>query len=78
MCNPVNKRPLESNPRLIRYRVVVGGRGVVFDGCSISGANRQFKLIMARFYTEGSMYFGKPITLLKDGEMIREYYPPDA
>ena len=63
---------------VIKYRLVVGGIGVVYEGDSVSEAKRQFRLFLAKSQTAGSKYSGEPVTLFKNYDIIREYRPPDA
>jgi hypothetical protein len=60
-----------------RYRTVVGGIGIVYDGLSSTEAYRKFNLFVAESETEGSAAAGKLVTVFKDYEIVREYFPPD-
>ena len=60
-----------------KYRVVVGGIGIVYEGDSVSEAKRQFKLFTRKSKTAESSSAGESVTLFKNYEIINEYHPPD-
>ena len=62
---------------LIKYRLVVGGLGKVYDGESTSEAMRRFRMFVVQSKTAGSGSAGESVTLFKNYEIIKEYQPPD-
>jgi len=58
----------------IRYRIVVGGIGVVYEGESGPEADQRFEMFEARSKISGSAS-AKRVRLFKNYEMVREYYP---
>ena len=56
-------------PSVIRYRVVVGGVGIIFAGESLAEALRQFTLFAVRSAR-------KSVALFKDCDIIKEFQPP--
>ena len=62
---------------MIRYSLVVGGIGMVYEGESMSEANRQFTLFVVQSKAKGDGSNGETVTLFKNYEIIREYHPPD-
>jgi len=59
----------------IRYRVVVGGLGIVFDGYSCLNANLQFSVFVARSEAAKSRLAAGSVLLFKDAEIVREFHP---
>jgi hypothetical protein len=71
MCDEVPATSFET-----RYRVEVGGVGVVFDGYSCSEARRQFRIFVTRSKTNGSRLEAcSAISLFKDAELMRQFHP---
>ena len=62
---------------MMKYRIVVGGTGMVYDGESKSEAMRQFRLFVIQSKTATSNSAGKLVTLFKNYAIIKEYLPPD-
>jgi hypothetical protein len=48
-----------------KYRVVVGGSGMVYEGESLSEAKRQFTRFVLQSKTAGSKSAGETVTLFK-------------
>lgn len=65
-------------PFIDQYSLVVGELGKVFDGRSRPEANRQFALFVIRSIFARSKSDGKPITLFKNYEIVREYQPAES
>jgi len=63
-------------PTKNRYRVVVGGLGIVFEDYSKLEAKRQFNQFVIQSKTARAAPAGKSVTLFKNYEIIGEYYPP--
>ena len=59
----------------IRYRVVVGGMGIVFDGYSNSEAHAQFRIFVARSKAAASRLVAGSVLLFEDAEILREFHP---
>jgi hypothetical protein len=59
----------------IRYRVVVGGLGIVFDGYSSLDADVQFSVFVTRPETAKSRLAAGSVLLFKDAEIVREFHP---
>jgi len=59
-----------------QYSLVVGGLGKVYDGASRSEALRQFRLFIVQSRNARSKSVGEAVTLFKNYEILREYYPP--
>jgi hypothetical protein len=62
-------------PSAIRYRIVVGGLGIVFDGYSRLEANLQFSVFVARSEAAKSRLAAGSVLLFKDAEIVREFHP---
>jgi hypothetical protein len=62
----------------IRYRVVIGGMGIVFDGYSMSEAHVQFRIFVVRSKTAASRLPAGSVLLFKNHKIILEYRPPGA
>jgi hypothetical protein len=62
---------------VIKYSLVVEGRGMVYEGQSMSEANRQFTLFAIQSKAKGAGSNGETVTLFKNYDIIREYNPPD-
>jgi hypothetical protein len=61
-----------------QYRVIVGVLGIVFDDDAASEAKRQFDQFVIHSKTEGSRFFGEPVTLFRNDEIIESYRPPES
>ena len=62
---------------VIKYRLLIAGRGLIYDGESKSEADRQFTLFVTQSKNAVSTYFRERVTLFRDYEIISEYRPPD-
>jgi hypothetical protein len=62
---------------VIKYRLVVGGVGIVYDGESEREARRQFNLLVTQSKELGSKSARRSVTLFKNYEIIKEYNPPE-
>ena len=69
----MNKAPAISSTT--RYRIVVGGLGIVFDGYSNSEANAQFRIFVARSKAAKSRLTAGSVLLFENVEVIREFHP---
>ena len=58
--------------------MVIGVLGIVFDAASEFEAKRQFDQFVIQSQTAGSRFFGEPVTLFKNQEIIAEYHPPEV
>ena len=54
-----------SAPSPSRYRIVVGGAGIVYDEQDLPGARRRFRLLEIHSQIPGTRYFGKSVVLFK-------------
>ncbi len=61
---------------VIRYRVVVRDEGVVYDGVSLSEANRSYADFVARFKVGADRSLSDSVTLFKNYEIVRQWYRP--
>lgn len=61
---------------VIKYRLLVGGFGIAYEGESESEAGHQFNLFMAKSKNPKSSSAGEAVTLFKNYEVIREHRPP--
>jgi hypothetical protein len=61
-------------PPAIRYRVVFGGVGIVFDGYSTLEAHVQFRIFVARSKAAISRLAAGSVLLFADSEIIREFH----
>ena len=59
---------LTGTPPEIRYRVVVGGLGIVFDGCSESDGRNQYRIFVIQST-------GESVALFKGYEIMQEFHP---
>ena len=62
----------------IKYRLVVGGVGMVYDGESEREAKRQFNLFVIQSKDLRSKSARRSVTLFKNYEIIKEYNPPES
>jgi hypothetical protein len=63
---------------VIKYRLVVGGVGIVYDGESEREAKRQFNLFVIQSKDLRSKSARRSVTLFKNYEIIKEYNPPES
>ena len=61
-----------------RYEVIVGNVGTVYDGPRRHEAMTQYAQYVSRSQAGDGRAADEPVTLLKDGEIIREHTPPAA
>jgi hypothetical protein len=61
---------------VIKYKVVVRGNGVVYDGESMSEANRRFAIFVARSKKEADRSDPDTVTLFKNYQIVRQWYRP--
>jgi hypothetical protein len=59
---------------VIKYRLLVGGVGIAYEGGSESEAGRQFNLFMAKSKNPKSRSAGEMLTLFKSYEIIRRHH----
>jgi hypothetical protein len=62
---------------VIKYRLLVGGVGIAYEGESESEGRRQFRLFMVESKTPRSRSAGESVTLFKNFAVVRRYSPPD-
>jgi hypothetical protein len=65
-------------PLEIRYRLIVTGIGIVYDGDSVSEARRQFRMFVVQSKTKDSNSARCSVILFKHYEIVWEYHPPDS
>jgi hypothetical protein len=63
---------------VIKYRLVVGGVGIVYDGESEREAKRPFNLLVTQSKELGSKSARRSVTLFKNYQIIKEYNPPES
>jgi hypothetical protein len=63
---------------VIKYRLVVGGVGIVYDGESKSEARLQFSRFVIQSKNPRSKSARRSVTLFKNYEIIKEYHPPES
>jgi hypothetical protein len=73
--NTADAAPIREVSSMMKYRLVITGRGLIYDGESATEANRQFAQVVTQSKTAGSRYFGERVTLFRDYEIMREYRP---
>jgi hypothetical protein len=61
---------------VIKYRLLVGGVGIAYEGESESEAGHQFNMFMAKSKNPKSSSAGEAVMLFKNYEVIREHRPP--
>ena len=61
---------------VIKYKVVVRGNGVVYDGESMSEANRRFAIFVTRSKKEADRSDPDTDTLFKNYQIVRQWYRP--
>ncbi len=57
---------------VIKYRLVVGGIGIVFDGNAVSEARRQFRLVVIESINARFTSARRSVALFKNYENIKE------
>ena len=62
---------------VIKYRLLVGGLGIAYEGDSEPEARRRFTLFVMRSKTTGSTLFGESVTLFRNFDVVGKYYRPD-
>ena len=62
---------------VIKYRLLVGGVGIAYEGESEPEGRRQFGLYLAKSKTARSGSFGESVTLFRNFEVVRRYRPPE-
>src|SRR5260370_12862843 len=62
---------------VVKYRLLVGGIGMVYEGESESEARRQFRLCIAKSKTAESSSAGESVKLFRNFDVVRKYHPPD-
>ena len=60
---------------VIKYRLLVGGVGIAYEGESEAEGRRQFGLFMAESKTARSRSSGEFVTLFRNFEVVRRYQP---
>ena len=60
---------------VIKYRLLVGGVGIAYEGESEAEGRRQFGLFMAESKTARSRSSGESVTLFRNFEVVRRYQP---
>jgi hypothetical protein len=61
---------------VIKYRLLVGGVGIAYEGESESEGRRQFARYMAELKTARLRSPGESLTLFRNFEVVRRYRPP--
>ena len=61
---------------VIKYRLLVGGVGITYEGASESVARRRFKLFVMQSKTEGSSSFGESVTLFRNFDVVGKFRSP--
>jgi hypothetical protein len=62
---------------VIKYRLLVGGVGIAYEGESEPEGRRQFGLYIAKSKTARSGSSGESVTLFRNFEVVRRYRPPE-
>jgi hypothetical protein len=62
---------------VIKYRLLVGGLGVAYEGASETEGWRQFSLFVTASKIARSRSAGECVTLFRDFEVLRSYTPPE-
>lgn len=60
---------------VIKYRLLVGGVGIAYEGESEAEGRRQFGLFMAESKSARSRSSGESVTLFRNFEVVRRYQP---
>jgi hypothetical protein len=62
---------------VIKYRLLVGGLGIAYEGQSEPDAKRRFTLFVMRSKNAESSSFGESVTLFRNFDVVGKYYRPD-
>jgi hypothetical protein len=62
---------------VIKYRLLVGGVGIAYEGESELEGRRQFNLFTAESKTPGSSSSGESVTLFRNFGVVTKYLPPE-
>jgi hypothetical protein len=62
-------------PPVMKYRLLVGGVGIAYEGQSESEGRRQFNVYMIESKDPRSLSAGEPVTLFKGFEVLKRYSP---
>jgi hypothetical protein len=62
-------------PPVMKYRLLVGGVGIAYEGESESEGRRQFSLYMIESKDPRSLSAGESVTLFRGFEVLRRYSP---
>jgi hypothetical protein len=62
---------------VVKYRLIVGGIGIAYEGESESEARRWFRRFVVQSQTEGSSSARESVTLFRNYDLIRDYHAPD-
>ncbi len=62
---------------VIKYRLLVGGVGIAYEGESESDAKRRFTLFVMQSKTGGSRSYRESVTLFRNFDVVGKYKPPD-
>jgi hypothetical protein len=62
---------------VVKYRLIVGGIGIAYEGESESEAMRWFRRFVVQSQSEGSSSARESVTLFRNYEVIRDYQAPD-
>jgi len=62
---------------VIKYRLLVGGLGIAYEGASETEGWRQFSLFVTESKIKRSRSAGECVTLFRDFEVLRSYTPPE-
>ncbi len=62
---------------VIKYRLLVGGVGIAYEGESEPDAERRFTLFVTQSKTEGSRSSRESVTLFRNFDVVGKYQPPD-
>jgi hypothetical protein len=62
---------------VIKYRLLVGGVGIAYEGESESEGRRQFGMYMAQSKTARLSSSGESVTLFRNFKVVRRYRPSE-
>ena len=62
---------------VFKYRLLVGGVGIAYEGESESEGTRQFGMYMAESKTARHQSSGESVTLFRNFEVVRRYRPSE-
>lgn len=68
----------ELTERLVTYQVIVGNIGTVYGGTDKEDAESNFNVYVEQSKSRSGRVGGEQVTLLKDGELAKEYTGPDV